>query len=100
MGRVRNPSAQAHKLFVALLAKPKAWRHGYSLMQETGLNSGTLYPLLIRLTEAGVLETEWQEPEREGRPPRHAYRLTGEGYAQAHALVAAAKKRRSGLAQA
>jgi PadR family transcriptional regulator, regulatory protein PadR len=100
MGRLRNPSAQAQKLFAALAVKPRAWRYGYSLMQETGLTSGTLYPLLIRLAEAGLLETEWQEPEKEGRPPRHAYRLTTEGRARAHALVAATTSRRHGLAEA
>jgi DNA-binding PadR family transcriptional regulator len=64
------------------------WRHGYELSQQTGLKSGTLYPLLIRLSDLGWLEARWTEPEREGRPPRHEYRLTEEGEALAREQVA------------
>lgn len=56
-------------------------------MKETGLQSGTLYPLLMRMTEQGLVEAEWREPERPGRPPRHAYRLTAAGVALAHATA-------------
>jgi DNA-binding PadR family transcriptional regulator len=45
----------------------------------TGLRSGTVYPLLIRLHDQGLLEAEWQPPESPGRPPRHVYRLTAAG---------------------
>jgi PadR family transcriptional regulator PadR len=58
---------------------PRSWQHGYELSKLTGLTSGTLYPLLIRLDDQGLLESRWQEPERAGRPPRHAYRLTTTG---------------------
>ena len=60
-----------------------AWRHGLALARETGLQSGTLYPLLIRLADAGFLDSRWEAPERPGRPPRHAYRLTAAGKALA-----------------
>lgn len=55
------------------------WLHGYPLMKATGLSSGTLYPLLMRMTEQGLVESEWQAPDEPGRPPRHAYRLTAAG---------------------
>jgi len=48
-------------------------------MKETGLSSGTLYPLLMRMTDQGLVEAEWQAPSQPGRPPRHAYRLTAAG---------------------
>lgn len=67
----------------ALVESRQAWRHGYELAQLTGLRSGTLYPLLIRLETIGYLEAEWQPPAAPGRPPRHAYRLTAEGVARA-----------------
>jgi DNA-binding PadR family transcriptional regulator len=63
----------------ALAARASAWRHGYELLQETGLASGTLYPLLVRLHDAGLLEAEWRPSPTPGRPPRHAYRLTAKG---------------------
>jgi DNA-binding PadR family transcriptional regulator len=47
------------------------------------MQSGTLYPLLMRLSEQGLLEHRWQEAERPGLPPRHVYRLTASGVALA-----------------
>jgi len=64
-------------------------RHGYDLMKATGLRSGTLYPLLMRMTEQGLVEAEWLEPAQPGRPPRHAYRLTAKGNALARSLSSA-----------
>jgi len=55
-------------------------------MEATGLLSGTLYPLLIRMTEQGLVEAEWREPAQPGRPARYAYRLTAAGAALAHDL--------------
>jgi PadR family transcriptional regulator PadR len=83
MPRRPHSSPQALALFAALVAAPDHWRHGVSLTQETGLKPGTLYPLLIRLNEAGFLEAEWRPPERPGRPARHVYRLTAAGRALA-----------------
>lgn len=79
MKRNRRPSNQMLKLLEALSGQQ--WRHGYDLMKETGLLSGTLYPLLMRMTDQGLVEAEWCEPAQPGRPPRHAYRLTAAGYA-------------------
>ena len=52
-------------------------------MKQTGLKSGTLYPLLMRMTDQGLVEAEWREPSKPGRPARHAYRLTAAGIALA-----------------
>ena len=62
-----------------LLEAGSSWSYGYELARATNIKSGTLYPLLIRLTEHGYLEAEWQPPVEAGRPPRHAYRLTAAG---------------------
>jgi DNA-binding PadR family transcriptional regulator len=70
-------------LLAALSARSRQWRHGYGLMKETGLSSGTLYPLLMRMADKGLIEAEWREPARPGRPARHAYRLTTAGIALA-----------------
>lgn len=79
MARPPNVSRQTALLLTTLLNEPAEWKHGYRLSQLTGLKSGTLYPLLIRLEEQGFLESRWQETERPGRPPRHVYRLTRTG---------------------
>lgn len=75
------------RTLIAFLEAPRSWRYGYDLMKAADLSSGTLYPLLARLTEDGWLESRWQEPELRGRPPRQLYRLTATGRIQArHAL--------------
>ena len=43
--------------------------------------------LLMRLAEQGWLETRWAPPQREGRPPRHTYRLTAKGLKAAKATL-------------
>ena len=63
------------------------WRHGYDITALSGLKSGTLYPLLIRLEGQGHLEAQWQPPSEPGRPARHAYRLSPDGRAFARELL-------------
>ena len=79
MTRKRALSNHARALLAALLEAGLRWSHGYELGSLTGIHSGTLYPLLIRLEAQGYLEAEWQQPVAGGRPPRHAYRLTAAG---------------------
>ena len=88
MSRQRALSKPARTLLAALLSAPNDWRHGYDLQSETGLKSGTLYPLLIRLESQGLLEAEWRQPVASGRPPRHAYRLSVVGQQLARAEAA------------
>lgn len=83
MRRNRRPSKQMLVLIEALSGRGRQWRHGYDLMKETGLHSGTLYPLLMRMTDQGLVEAEWRTPAQPGRPPRHVYRLTSAGVALA-----------------
>jgi DNA-binding PadR family transcriptional regulator len=100
MGRNRRPSKQMLLLLEVLSARSQEWRHGYDLMKETGLLSGTLYPLLMRMTDQGLVEAEWREPEQPGRPARHVYRLTAAGvtFARAAALSNATPTQKFALA--
>src|SRR4051812_12404645 len=100
MPRKPNNSRQTRALLAALLDCSQTWRHGYDLSKETGLRSGTLYPLLMRLSEQGLLESRWQDAERPGLPPRHVYRLTASGLALAREqeLAAMAGERAGALA--
>jgi PadR family transcriptional regulator, regulatory protein PadR len=99
MARLPNTSPQTLLVLEALLEAPAAWHYGYALSRRTGLRSGTLYPLLMRLAELGWLETRWTEPERPGRPPRHTYRLSTEGARAATAQLANARAQRREAAQ-
>ncbi|MBV9762764.1 MAG: helix-turn-helix transcriptional regulator [Acidobacteriaceae bacterium] len=96
MARVPNTSRQTRELLSAMLRHPRAWQYGYELSKQTGLKSGTLYPILIRLEDQGLLESRWQEPEQMGKPPRHAYKLTANGVAFARATVSLVRPRASG----
>jgi len=83
MSRPPNASPQTRRLLAELNLQPQAWRYGYELAKSTNLKSGTLYPLLARLSDQGLLEAEWRPSLQAGRPPRHAYRLTAAGVALA-----------------
>ena len=83
-------------MLLALAEDSSAWRYGYDLCQELDLKAGTLYPILMRLADRGLLETIWEKDAPPGRPPRHMYRLTGEGRKAVAELAAStrAKARR------
>ena len=88
MERNRRPSAHTLLALEVLAKQPRRWQYGYELSQITGLKSGTLYPILMRLCDRGLLESQWQAAAQPGRPPRHVYRLTAAGTAFARAAVA------------
>jgi DNA-binding PadR family transcriptional regulator len=83
--RRRAPSPQAVSVLTALSADPSRWRYGYELGTEVGLRSGSLYPILMRLEDRGLLEAMWEQTTP-GKPPRHLYRLTAAGLLEATAL--------------
>jgi DNA-binding PadR family transcriptional regulator len=56
--------------------------HGFDIMDATELPSGTVYPILRRLDEDGLVRSRWERDtvaRREQRPPRRYYELTGAG---------------------
>lgn len=94
--RQRRPSPQTILVLRALMVRASEWRYGYDLTKEIGLQSGTLYPVLMRLAEKGLLESAWHESDRAGAPARHAYRLTQTGIALASATINAAASGQGG----
>src|SRR5271154_99292 len=81
-------SPQTLRVLERFVESPTAWRYGYELSRETGLKSGTLYPILMRLAKYSLLETKWVTTE-DGVPPRHTYRLTPNGVELVRATFAA-----------
>ena len=79
-------SPQTLLVLDAFLVQAGAWKYGYDLSRATRLKSGTLYPILMRLAEKQLLETQWEQGEP-GKPQRHMYRFTPDGlrYARANA---------------
>jgi PadR family transcriptional regulator PadR len=82
-------SPQTLLVLDAFLVQAEEWKYGYDLSKATGLKSGTLYPILMRMAERELLETQWEAGEP-GRPPRHMYRFTPDGLRFARASVSAA----------
>ena len=88
MGSRGEFSAQTLSVLAALCEEPSQGRHGYALARQTGLKSGTLYPILIRLAGRELVQACWQDEPAPGRPRRHLYRLTAAGLAAATAALA------------
>ena len=88
----RTPSPQTVAVLAAFAADLAAWRHGYDLSLGTDLKAGSLYPILIRLADRGLLEARWESDPPPGRPARHLYRLTPAGLEMARAHTPAAAR--------
>jgi DNA-binding PadR family transcriptional regulator len=79
----------------AFLDDPSAPRYGYDLMKAARLPSGTLYRMLARLQDEGLVAAEWEsrpggDEGAGGRPPRKYYQLTAEGVSVARIELARA----------
>jgi len=84
-------SPQTIRVLAEFLRGAKDWKYGYDISRNTGLKSGTLYPILMRLAAHALLETRWEDPEP-GKPPRHMYRLTANGLQCAREQISATSK--------
>jgi PadR family transcriptional regulator, regulatory protein PadR len=74
--RITYPTA------IVLLAVSRGVRHGFDIMDASGLPSGTVYPILRRLEDAGLMRSNWEaitHARADGRPPRRYYQVTGAG---------------------
>ena len=69
--------------------------YGLEIGRVAGVRSGSLYPILDRLEESGMLASEWEDvdPHSAGRPRRRHYRLTGQGVTVATASLREAQER-------
>lgn len=85
--RLTQPSLRILTLFLRDLRKQQS---GSDIAKALKLMSGTMYPILYRLEEAGWLESEWEEidPSEAGRPRKRLYRLTAIGKQKAKAALA------------
>jgi len=69
---------------LVLQALTRGFHYGFDIMDATGLPSGTVYPILRRLDREGLLTSAWEKPataQKEVRPPRRYYEITGAGEA-------------------
>jgi PadR family transcriptional regulator, regulatory protein PadR len=82
-------TTQTLAVLMTLIECPQARLSGAQIARTTKLASGTLYPILMRLEQAGWLESQWEadDPHTLGRPRRRYYQATGLGENRAKAAV-------------
>ncbi|MDA8021040.1 MAG: PadR family transcriptional regulator [Thermoanaerobaculia bacterium] len=76
-----------HSNAIVLQSIAKGYRHGFDIIELTGLGGGTVYPALRRLERDGLLRADWEPAEiaqASGRPPRKYYELTETGERSLH----------------
>ena len=78
-------SLQTLRVLEAFLDSPADQLSGADVQKRSGLASGTLYPILLRLEAAGWFVSRWEsiDPSIAGRPRRRLYRLTPSGLSRA-----------------
>ena len=88
MTRRRRPSPQARRVLETLVIAPRLWRNANDLARDTGLTSGTLYPMLRRLRDRGWIETRWRHDGDADTPLHQVCRLRPAGVRVALSLAA------------
>jgi DNA-binding PadR family transcriptional regulator len=83
-------SLQTLRVLEAFLENATEQLSGADVQKRSGLASGTLYPILLRLEAAGWFVSRWEaiDPASAGRPRRRLYRLTPGGLARASQIFA------------
>jgi PadR family transcriptional regulator, regulatory protein PadR len=82
----------SHTAAMILQAIDAGSGYGFSVMEMTGLPSGTVYPAMRRLERDGLIRSQWERQsiaDAEQRPARKYYKLTRDG----RATLEAAQKR-------
>ncbi|MEW1903645.1 PadR family transcriptional regulator [Streptomyces sp. NPDC086147] len=96
--RLTKPTIAVLEALLAATSDSPAW--GLSICRDADLGSGTVYPILDRLSEYGWIASRSESAPHPGRPPRRYYELTGLGRRQAQAALEkrAVRRVRLGLA--
>lgn len=72
----------SHTAAMILQAISAGFIYGFSIMEMTGLPSGTVYPAMRRLERDDLIRSQWERQsiaDAEQRPPRKYYKLTSAG---------------------
>lgn len=76
------PRRPGYATLAILKAVADGYRHGFDIIDVTGLPGGTVYPALGKLEANGCVQSTWEDPriaQAEGRPPRRYYTLRKAG---------------------
>lgn len=80
----------SHTAALILRAISAGYIYGFSVMEMTGLPSGTVYPAMRRLERDGLIQSKWEAEAiamAEQRPPRKYYKVTRAGKATLDASI-------------
>jgi PadR family transcriptional regulator, regulatory protein PadR len=72
----------SHTAAMVLQAIHAGYKYGFSIMEMTGLPSGTVYPAMRRLERDRLIRSQWEKQliaAAEQRPARKYYKLTAAG---------------------
>ena len=72
----------SHTAAMILQALDAGFVYGFSIMEMTGLPSGTVYPAMRRLERDELIRSQWEQQsiaDAEQRPLRKYYKLTRAG---------------------
>jgi PadR family transcriptional regulator PadR len=72
----------SHTAAIILQALDAGFVYGFSIMEMTGLPSGTVYPAMRRLERDALIRSQWERQsiaDAEQRPARKYYKLTAAG---------------------
>jgi len=72
----------SHTAAMILQAISAGYVYGFSIMEVTGLPSGTVYPAMRRLERDDLIRSQWEKQsiaDAEQRPPRKYYKITAGG---------------------
>ena len=83
MAAQKNPETKlSHTAAMILQAVDAGFVYGFSIMEMTGLPSGTVYPAMRRLERDDLIRSQWERQsiaDAEQRPPRKYYKVTAAG---------------------
>lgn len=100
MSRGPRMTSQTQMVLRQVLVEPNREWYGLEVVQATGLPTGTVYPIITRLEQAGWITSRWETPaeqaeDRQPRPRRRYYRLTEDGVEITRLALAAAYANRA-----
>jgi PadR family transcriptional regulator len=91
-GKMDKPVRMTYATSMVLQALDCGYKHGFDIIEATGLRSGTVYPLLRRFEASKLVRSKWEPvsvARANNRPPRKYYELTS----QAEPIVLEATRR-------
>jgi PadR family transcriptional regulator PadR len=101
LSRITAATLDVLEVLLALAASETAdgvW--GLEIVKRTGRPTGSVYPILDRLEQAGWLTSEWEDETARRGARRRLYRLTAQGATEAARTLAERRQPRPARAGA